>query len=361
MLNNRNTGPTALPPAVIAAMAQQPMSHRSTAFRELFTDVTTRLARLVNATSPALLLTCSGSGGLEAGIASLVAEKSRVLVLTAGHYGDLLVKITRCYTAEVTVLTFAPGGTFDRESIAQQLQYADYDVVLLTHSESATAVYHPIQQVIATVRAFSDALILLDVVSSLGATAIDMPLWGADVMVGATQKGLMTPPGLAVLFLSERAQRLIESHPAPWSYLSLRPWLEAARQHAVPFTPAVNVFQGLQTALRLIEDEGGERRYQRHRQAAERCRNFFSADDETACFAHAAVASHSMTAFQLPAGASAIAVKEQLEATHNTAVSTGLGALSDRLIRIGHMGWFTLAEVDAALAALAQVIDEVRQ
>lgn len=361
MLNNRNTGPTALPPAVIAAMAQQPMSHRSTAFRELFTDVTARLARLVNATSPALLLTCSGSGGLEAGIASLVAKKSRVLVLTAGHYGDLLAKITRCYTAEVTVLTFAPGGTFDRENIAQQLQRADYDVVLLTHSESATAVYHPIQQVISTVRAFSDALILLDVVSSLGATAIDMPLWGADVMVGATQKGLMTPPGLAVLFLSERAQHHIERHPAPHCYLSLRPWLEAARQHAVPFTPAVNVFQGLQAALRLIEDEGGERRYQRHRQAAECCRSFFSADDETACFASVDVASHSMTAFQLPAGVSAIAVKERLETAHNIIVSTGLGALNDRLIRIGHMGWFTLAEVDAALAVLAQVIDEVRR
>ncbi|WP_158584721.1 pyridoxal-phosphate-dependent aminotransferase family protein [Pectobacterium carotovorum] len=360
MLNNRNTGPTALPPAVIAAMAQQPMSHRSTAFRELFSDVTARLARLVNAVSPALLLTCSGSGGLEAGIASLVAEKSRVLVLTAGHYGDLLAKITRCYTAEVTVLTFALGGTFDRESIAQQLQSADYDVVLLTHSESATAVYHPIQQVISTVRAFSDALILLDVVSSLGATAIDMPLWGADVMVGATQKGLMTPPGLAVLFLSERARYHIERHPAPQHYLTLRPWLEAARQHAVPFTPAVNVFQGLQAALRLIEDEG-ELRYQRHRQAAERCRSFFSADDETACFASVAVASHSMTAFQLPAGVSAIAVKELLETAHNTTVSTGLGALSDRLIRIGHMGWFTLADVDAALAVLAQVIDEVRR
>lgn len=361
MFNNRNTGPTALPPAVIAAMAQQPMSHRSPAFRELFIDVTTRLARLVNAASPALLLSCSGSGGLEAGIASLVTEKSRVLVLTAGHYGDLLAKITRCYTADVTVLSFAPGGTFDQVIIAQQLQRADYDVVLLTHSESATAVYHPIRQVIETVRNFSDALILLDVVSSLGATAIDMPLWGADVMVGATQKGLMTPPGLAVLFLSERGQHHIEHHPGPSRYLTLHPWLEAARQHAVPFTPAVNVFQGLQEALRMIEDEGTDRRYQRHRQAAERCRNFFPVDAETACFAPVAVASHSMTAFQLPAGVSAIAVKERLETAHNTAVSTGLGALSDRLIRIGHMGWFTLSEVDAALVALAQVIDEVRR
>ncbi|CAI1163877.1 pyridoxal-phosphate-dependent aminotransferase family protein [Serratia entomophila] len=358
MINNRNTGPTPLPPAVLDAMAQQPLSHRSNVFREAFAAVTAQLARLVNAPDPGLLLSCSGTGGLEASIASTVSAESRVLVLSAGSYGDLLVRIASRFTPTLDIMHFNPGGTFDLAALQKQLMQASYDVVLLTHSESSTGVYHPIALVTATIRAHSDALVLVDVVSSLGAAPIDMVEWGADVLVGATQKALMAPAGMAVVYLSARAQRCVEQHPVCRDYMHLRPWLEASRQHGVPYTPAVNVFQGLAAAVGLIFAEGLPARYQRHQDASARCRAFFADHDRVCCVAAPQHASHSITALHLSDVLSASSIKNRLEYEHHIVVSTGLGPLAERVIRIGHMGHFTLEEIDEALQAIAQVIEK---
>ncbi|WP_157830796.1 pyridoxal-phosphate-dependent aminotransferase family protein [Aeromonas sobria] len=358
MINNRNTGPTPLPPAVLTAMAQQPLSHRSNLFRETFSDLTTQLAKLVNAPEPALLLSCSGTGGLEASITSFVSTESRILVLSAGNYGDLLACIAGRFTQFVETMRFAPGETFDLTALRVRLMHANYDAVLLTHSESSTGIYHPIPLVIALIKEHSDALILVDVVSSLGVAPIDMAEWGADVMVGATQKGLMAPAGMAVVYLSERSRRIIEQSTInERDYMHLRSWLEASKQHSVPYTPAVNVFQGLATAVSLIFAEGLSTRYQRHQDAAARCRTFFADRDNVRCFAVPEYAGVSLTALYLSDELSASAIKNCLEREHRVLVSTGLGPLSERVIRVGHMGYFTLEEVDDALQAIAQVIE----
>ena len=358
MINNRNTGPTPLPPAVLEAMAQQPLSHRSNVFREAFAGVTAQLARLVNAPDPALLLSCSGTGGVEAGIVSIISAESRVLVLSAGSYGDLLARIASRFTPTLDIMSFPPGGTFDLAALQAQLRLASYDAVLLTHSESSTGVYHPIASVIAAIRAHSAALVLVDVVSSLGAAPIDMVEWGADVLVGATQKALMAPAGMAVVYLSARAQRCIEQSSVCRDYMHLRPWLEASRQHCVPYTPAVNVFQGLVAAVGLIFAEGLSERYQRHQKASAHCRAFFADRDRICCFAEPQYAGHSITSLFLSDALSASAIKKRLEYERRIVVSTGLGPLAERMIRIGHMGHFTLEEIDDALQATAQVIEK---
>lgn len=357
MINNRNTGPTPLPPSVLIAMAQQPLSHRSKAFREAFIEVTTQLATLVNAPEPALLLSCSGTGGLEASIASIVNIESRILVLTAGDYGDLLARIARRFTAHINIVRFAPGESFDPAVLQTHLMQASYDVVLLTHSESSTGIYHPVAAVIAVIRGLSDALVLVDIISSLGATAIDMAAWDADVLVGATQKGLMAPAGMAVVYLSIRAQHYIEQCPDGHNYyMHLRPWLAASWQHSVPYTPAVNVFQGLQAAMALIFAEGLPARYQRHQEASSRCWRFFANSDHVRCFASPQYASHSITALYLSEDLSASVIKKRLEYEHHIIISTGLGPLTERIIRIGHMGHFTLTEIDDALQTITKVI-----
>ena len=361
MINNRNTGPTTLPSIVLTAMAQQPLSHRSKEFREAFTDVTAQLAKLVNSHEPALLLSCSGTGGLEASIASIVCNQSRVLVLTAGNYGDLLARIAGRFTENLKIVRFNPGEGFDPAELQTHLMQASYDVALLTHSESSTGVYHPIAAVIKAIHAYSDALVLVDTISSLGATHIDMSTWGADVLVGATQKGLMAPAGMAVIYLSIRAQRYIEQRPFGRDYMHLRPWLEASRQHSVPYTPAVNVFQGLQAAMALIFDEGLLERYRRHQEASSRCRSFFANSNLVRCFAQPQYASHSITALYLSPELSASKIKKRLEDEKKMMVSTGLSPLTERIIRIGHMGHFTLTEIDNALEAIVQVLEKEKR
>lgn len=358
MINNRNTGPTPLPPSVLTAMSQQPLSHRSSAFREAFTDVTNKLAKLVNASEPPLLLSCSGTGGLEASIASIVSDKSKVLVLTAGSYGDLLARIAGRFTTHLNIVNFTLGESFNLSILQTQLIQTEYDAVLLTHSESSTGIYHPVAEVINFIRQYSDALILVDTISSLGATPIDMAAWEADVIVGATQKALMAPAGLAVIYLSARAQSYVERCPKYHDYMHLFPWLKASRQNCVPYTPAVNVFQGLHEAIALIFAEGLSVRYQRHQEASHRCRAFFSDNENTRCFAPTQYASHSITALYLSNSLSASVIKKRLEDEHRIIVSTGLGHLTERVIRIGHMGYFTLAEIDEALKATAQLIEQ---
>lgn len=358
MINNRNTGPTPLPPSVLAAMAQQPLSHRSSAFRDAFSEVTAQLATLVNAPSPALLLTCSGTGGLEVSVASIVTHNSQVLVLSAGAYGDLLTRIASHVTTHLDVMSFTPGAAMLATEVHLKLTQKKYDVVLLTHSESSTGVYHPVAEITAIIRAHSDALILVDVVSSLGATKIDMAHWGADLLIGATQKSLMAPAGMAVVYLSERAQRHIEQHPANYTYMHLRHWLEYGRQNSVPYTPAVNVFQGLQASMKLIFAEGLDKCYQRHQEAAARCRSFFADHQAVRCFTQVEHASHSVTALLLADRFSASGVKESLESEHKVIVSTGLCEFSEQLIRVGHMGYFTLEEVDHAMLAISHVVND---
>ena len=357
-MNNRNTGPTPLPPQVLTAMAQQPLSHRGAHFRAALTSVAGRLATLVNAPAPALLLSCSGTGGLEAAIASLVSPTSRVLVLSAGAYGDLLARLAGFYSAQLDVLTAAPGSALSAQAVAEQLAHSRYDLILLTHSESSTGIYHPVAAIMQVIRQHSAALVAVDVVSSVGACAIDMQAWGADVLIGATQKGLMAPAGMAIVWLSARAEQHIARQPASSAYLHLRPWLEASRQQSVPYTPAINVFQGFEAALTLIFAEGLTARYQRHQAAAARCHAFFADDARIRCFAPAEVAGQSISALLLAEGISATAVKARLEQRYHTIVSTGLGPLTDRLIRVGHMGHFTLDEVESALQAIALAVQE---
>lgn len=356
MTNNRNTGPTTLPNEVLEAMAHQPISHRSSDFSESFFNVTINLSNLVNAPLPALLLTCSGTGGLEASISTLVNENSRVLVISAGTYGDLLARIASCFTTYLDVIRFDSGSSFDLIYLDEQLLLKNYDVVLLTHSESSTGVYHPISNTIQTIRVRSEALILVDVISSIGATPIDMSKWGADVLVGATQKALMAPAGMAIVFLSHKAKSYIETQPAKFKYMHLRPWLEASKSKTVPYTPSIHVFQGLRTALKLIFNEGLDVRYRRHREAASRCRAFFSENEHIAYFAPIEYESHSITALCLSNSLSASKIKNRLQLEHEVIVSNGLGTLSERLIRIGHMGHFTLYDVDNALNAIEQVV-----
>lgn len=357
-MNNRNTGPTTLPQEVLDSMSSQPLNHRSAAFSDAFSRVTQQLSHIVNSDSPALLLSCSGTGGLEASIGSIVKISSRVLVLTAGSYGDLLTKITCNFTQNVDVINFQPGYAYNSIDLKIKLSQHKYDAILLTHSESSTGIYHPINEIISVIKKFSDALLLVDVVSSLGSTNIDMNAWGADILVGATQKGLMAPAGMAIIYLSNRAESYILEQNPTLNYMNLQPWICASKSNCVPYTPAMNVFQGLCTSVDMIFSEGLESRYQRHELAARYCRGFFN-NNKVKYFAPFEYLSHSITSLLLPENVSAKKIKSILEYEYKTIISTGVGEYEDRLLRVGHMGYFSLNEVDAALSHISGILDRV--
>lgn len=349
-LINRSTGPTIFPDAVRNALSNQVISHRSEQFEKLIENITSNLSIMVNALERPLLLTGSGTAGLDAGISSIITKADTVLVLSAGYYGNLLGEIAKTYCSSIDIINYEPGKIIDDNVIKAKLINKTYTVILMTHSESSTGVLHPIKDIINTIKKYSGALILIDAVSSLGTTSINFKDWGIDIMVSATQKGLMSPPGVAIIFLSSKAKAKIISINSNGFYCDLKKYINYMSNFQVPFTPAINTFFGLNVALELIKKEGFDKVYNRHSSASQITIKTFS-NSEVKLFAK----SHptpGITSLIIPDNYSAVEIQKFLANDLKIYISTGLSFWTNKVLRIGHMGWFSLEEVSSVAISI---------
>jgi aspartate aminotransferase-like enzyme len=354
MRNYRVTGPVEVPDGTLAAMTTRMISHRSDGFRDLFGGIAPRLGALFGTAGTVLPLTCSGTGGLEAVAASLLRPGDRVLSVQLGYFGERFAEIAEHHGAVVDVLAAPWGQVVDTALITERLA-AGYDAVLLTHNETSTGVVAPLRAWAQAIRAVSDCLILVDVVSSLAAVEIGFDELGLDAAVGVTQKALACPPGLSLVAVSERALARAAEPGEGSYYLSLARAAEHARAGTTTYTPALSVLYALDTALAAIEKEGVEAVWERHARTARRCRDALRARG-LAVVPDEAHSSPTVTAVRLPDGG-AVRVRETLAAEHDTWVSSGRGPWKDEVLRIGHMGPVEPADVDACAAAIAACLD----
>lgn len=350
--NCRTTGPTLMSPQVLAALSTQVISHRSQAFAELMSGAQTRLGQVVGTRHLPVILTASGTGGLEASCVNFIGPHDRVLLLTAGYYGDLFGKIASHRTGSIDTLRAEPGACIDVERLEAALRRTAYDVVLVTHSESSTGALNPLQEIAATVRRHSSALLLVDGASSVGIADIAFDTWGLDVLVTGTQKGLMAPPGLSAVFMSDAARAKLGVKRSPSHYFDLSLALDRARVHATPFTPAVNLVFALDTALKLLLQEGMTHVLQRHAAAAGACQRILQ-DAGLQLFARPECRAPGITSVCVPAGVSAETAQAFLEHEEGISLSIGFDAWKSSVLRIGHMGWMTVDEVAAAARRIA--------
>lgn len=348
---NRTTGPTPLPPEVRTAISWPIVSHRSATFRQAFGRVSERMQAIVGTRGTPIFLTCSGTGGLEAALLNTLRRDDRVLAVTNGFYGDLFADIARRHLGDrVATCSAPPGQPVDRCALVHALRGGRWDAVLLTHSESSTGVMNPLADLVACVHEHSDALVLVDAISSIGTTRFAMDELGVDVAITVPQKALMAPPGLAIVFAGDRA--LARAGDCIGSfYFDFGRALAAGRDRQTPSTPGLTAFFGLDAALELIMEEGIDRVYARHAQLAERCRDAARAAGLLP-FAAPSYEATGITAVHVPDGMSAADIQHDLEAKHNLLTTPGLGSWRDRVLRIGHMGWVgehDIAEVARAL------------
>jgi aspartate aminotransferase-like enzyme len=357
--NLRLTGPTPLPPQVREAQTRQMVSHRSAEFRALLSSVLARLAPLFGTADPVVAFTASGTGGMEASVLNCVRPGGRVLAVSIGHFGERFAQIARIWGAAVETWDVGWGSAADPDELARRIRAAGrLDAVLVTHNEGSTGVLNPLGPIAAAVRSETDALLIVDAVSSVGATEVRMDDWGIDVVVTASQKALMSPPGLALVAVGDRAGAVARSNPAPRFYFDFARMIAAARDGMTAYTPAVSVVYALDAALRIIEAEGAAAVFDRHRRHAAACRARGQKAGLRPC-APALHASPSVTAFALPAGIRAADVRQRLQAEHGVVVSQGRGSWKDSVIRVGHMGWTAADELDAAMDALGEVVGEL--
>lgn len=346
----RIPGPTPVPPQVERAMSQPIIAHRSGDFSKLFAETSARLQAVFQTKQDVLILAGSGTAGLEAAVANTVSSGDTVLVLTAGNFGERFIKLAAAYGATVQRVAAEWGQGINPEQVREALtKHPEIKVVLATHCETSTGVLHDIQGIAKMVRE-TDALLVVDAVSSLGGADLPMDAWGVDIVITGSQKALMLPPGLTFLALSDKAREVVEKNQSPRFYFDLRAYRKKLAENTSPYTPSVSLLFGLAEVMNLIEAEGLPNIFKRHQLLMEMTRAAGRAL-ELPLFAADEVASPTVTSFGNN-GFDPEAVRKVLRQDFGIAIAGGQQHLKGQIFRIGHMGYCSPADIFQVLAAL---------
>lgn len=361
-MNLRIPGPTPLPEAVRIATGGDAFDHRGQRFEEMLGRCEARLKQFFQTRSDVLVLTGSGTGGLEAALVNVLSPGDPVLAVSVGHFGERFAAVAKAFGARVTTLEYEPGTALDPQQVEAALARLSAPAVLLTtHNETSTGVLNNLEAVSQVLSRLGPRrpLWLVDGVSSLGATDLPMDRWGCDVVISASQKAWMAPAGLAFLGVSARAWDWIERARCPRFYWDLREARKYARKGQTPFTPAVNALAGLDVSLEMMEREGLEAIVDRHRGLARQTRAGLKALGFS-MLASDQDASPTVTAARVPAGLSATEIKKRLLKHYDIAVAAGMGELKDQIIRVAHMGFCSPEDIRQVLEALQDLLPRFR-
>jgi len=354
-------GPTPLLPAAQVAMASAGMHHRTAEFRSLFTRTLADLKEFIGTRNDVLLLASSGTGAMEASVSNLTSPGDQVLVLTAGKFGERWRDLAQAYGCQVELASAAYGQTFSSAQIREKLT-PGVRAVYVQATESSTGVRHDLEAIAGLVRAQSpQALLVVDAITGLGTTRLDVDGWGIDVIIGGSQKALMIPPGLAYLAVSERAWQRAESARSPRYYFDLRRERKAAAKGESAYTPATALIAALGAALDYLR-QGGDGSLVAGRDrliaGAELCAQMTRAAVAALglrLFAPAAPAS-ALTAVVPPAGLDSGKVVAGLRENFGAVVANGQGEMKGKLFRIAHIGYYDYLDTIGVIGALEHVL-----
>jgi aspartate aminotransferase-like enzyme len=352
--NLRIPGPTTLPPSVREAGGRQMINHRGPEFKELLGRLQVGMRPYFGTTSSIAILSCAGTGGLEAAVVNTLSPGDRVLAVSIGAFGDRFAKIAEVYGANVDRVAAEWGWAAAPDEVRERLGGGDYKAVLLTHNETSTGVMNPIAEIAAAIHAAApDALILVDTVSSLGAVPFDMDGWGIDLVVTGSQKAWMAAPGLAMVAASERGWAAMETARMPRFYLDLRRHRDAMADGETPWTPAVAVAFQVDEGLRLMHEESQAAVFARHVACAAATQAGLQALGFE-LFADAVHRSRTVTAAHIPEGLDWKGFNADLK-RNGLVVAGGQARLAGKVFRVGHLGSVTVDEIVDAIETLETV------
>jgi len=353
-------GPTPVPPEVLLAAAEPVIHHRAPRFTEILTEVVAGLKYVYQTTNDVLIFASSGTGAMESAVVNLVAPGDAVLVASCGNFGERWVKLNKTWGAAITLLDFEWGTRVDPAQIAAALQAnSKIKAVFVQFSETSTGVVNDIRAIGEIVGA-TDAVLVVDAISGLGATDLPTDEWGVDVCVAGSQKALMIPPGLAYVAVSPKAWKLVESNPTPRFYFD---WIAARKKMTgdsaqTPYTPAVSLMVAQNKAIEMIREEGLENVFARHRVLGRACKEgvkalgleLFGADDPEA---------NSVTAVNVPAGVDGGKIGKIARDKYGVWLAGGQGKLKGQIFRFGHCGYFGAFDIIVGLSCVEMVLAEL--
>jgi aspartate aminotransferase-like enzyme len=332
----RMPGPAPVPERVRAACAQPVISHRGAEFRAIFGEVTRGLRGVLGTRGDAFVLGTSGTGGMEAALVNVLSAGDSVLVVENGQFGERFSSIASQLPVALDRLQIPWGQPPDPEAIAARVKDKRYRAVVVIHNESATGVLANLAAVGAVLRD-TEALLVVDSVSGVGGVEMQFDAWGVDVLVTASQKSLMCPPGLAVVAVSEKATRAIEAAQGiPRFFFDFRRAKASLDKNETPFTPPISLIFGLREALAMIEDEGLAAVLRRHARLSAALRAGFAALGFP--IFPAGHFSSTVTVGVVPEGLEGSTIVRHMYANYRTVIASQRTKLDNRVIRIGTMG-----------------------
>ena len=353
-------GPTPLLPAAQIAMASFTAHHRTADFRALFQRVLSDMKQFVGTENDVLVLASSGTGVMEASVSNLTSPGDKVLVLTAGNFGERWIGLAKAFGCRLEVLNTPYGETFPLSEVRARLT-SDIRTVFVQATESSTGVRHDVQGIAKIVRAHGDDMLLVvDAITGLGTTYLDVDGWGVDVIIGGSQKALMIPPGLAYCAVSDRAWRRMETTTSPRFYFDLRKERKAAAKGESAYTPPTSLFAALGAALDFIRGMGNGD-LAKGREAlvnnAELCAAMTRAGAQALGLKlFAASPAAALTAICAPDGVDSGKIIKDFRESFDAVVANGQGEMKGQLFRIAHIGYYDYLDTIGILGALEHVL-----
>ncbi len=342
-------GPVPLPPQVIKALGQQIIHHRTPEFTKTFLQVREKLQKLLDTQRDVLMFSSSGTGAMEASISNFFKKGDKVLVINAGKFGQRWAQIANKFGLDVIDYQIEWGKTYDKEKVKQYIkENPDLKGILVQHSETSTTTLHDVEFLGKLCKELDDCLLVVDGITSVGVYQVYPEKLGIDVLVTGSQKALMLPPGLSILYYSEKAEKRLDTSDLPKYYFDVKAETKKQRQGQTAYTPAISLIIALNESLNLILDEGLENLEKRHAVMAEATRQ---AVKELGLKLLSESPANSATGVYAPEGINADDLRKELLKI-GFRVAGGQDHLKGKIFRIAHMGYFDFMDMVQVIAGL---------
>ncbi len=351
-------GPTPVPESVMLEIAKHPIGHRSSEFSSILEEVYANLKYVFQTENDVFMFTSSGTGAMCAALENLVNQGDKVLSLVLGNFGNRWAKIAESRGAVVEKIEVNAGEVINPEVLKERLAKdvnKEIKIVTLTHSETSTGAANDVKTLCSIIREHG-ALSVVDGVTSVCAMPCKPDEWGIDVLVSGSQKGFMVPPGLAFLTANERAWKVYEECKYPSFYFDWAAHRKSVRANSTPFTPAVNLIVGLNTALKMIRSEGIDNVNARHKRHCMALRAAVRALNLELLVPEDEHASYAITSILPPEGISVPDIRKTLKEDYDIVVANGQNQLKDKIFRMGTLGFVCDRDLIASVGALESAL-----
>ena len=349
-------GPTPVPEKVLLKMADTLIHHRTPQFQSVLKEVNLKLKKVFRTDNPVLIFASSGTGAMETSIVNVLSKGDKALVINGGKFGERFGKICKAYGVEVISYDVKWGDPADPVVLEKMLKdNPGIKAVYGTLCETSTGVVNDIEA-LGSVIAETEAIFVVDAISGLTAEVFYPDQWGVDMVIGGSQKGLMLPPGLSFLSVSQKAQKLIESSDLPKFYFDLKVALKSYGKDDTPWTPAVSLINGLNVVLDMLLEEGLDNVLARHARLAEATRESMKALGLELFSSRPA---NTLTAVKVPDDIDGTLITKKLRDEQMMTIAGGQAEVKGKIIRVAHLGYMDEFDTISVISAIEMVLSQL--